>query len=110
MTDAPISPRAFLADLLGPELASRLRPRPTVVSVPSRGAKALRDAMLESERKARRQDAFRRYAVASILIGLGVWTALTPAFNQAVLASLGPAGVLGVVALWLSLHRAVRRP
>ncbi len=102
-----ISPRTLLNELLGPRLGARLTLWPDdepQAAKPRRIGPAFREAINRS----RLRTAFRRWAVVALLAALGFYTAISLTLNQAV-ASLGPAGVLGVVALYLSLHRSVRR-
>src|SRR5436309_14094933 len=106
MNDDP-TPNALLEAVLGKRLASRMtlwhgpEPKP-------RGVRILRDAMIAADRKAVRRAAFRQYGMAALLTALGGWTAISLAFNQTVLASLGPTGVLGVLVVYLTLHERVR--
>src|SRR5436309_15465345 len=96
--------------MVGP-LADRLSLWPVEILPHKRsvGVRALRDAMLEADRKSAWLGAFRRYGTTALLMALAAWTALSLAFNQAVLAAIGPTGILGIVVLWLTAHERVSR-
>src|SRR5206468_7396101 len=105
MTAEP-SPNALLEAFAGKWLSSRLTIWPAPEPKP-RGTKALRDAMLESERKTARRNAVRRHGLAALLVGLAAWIIVPILGNVAVLIALGPTSVLATAILFLSLKERV---
>jgi len=105
MTADP-SPNAMLESFAGKWLASRMTLWPAPESKP-RGMRALRDAMLESERRAARRNAVRRHGLAAFLVGLAAWIVVPIVGNVAVLIALGPTSVLATAILFLSLKERV---
>src|SRR5439155_9936725 len=105
MTDEP-TPRNLLETIAGKSLASRLTMWPAT-EPKRRGMKALRDAMLESERKTARRNAVRRHGLAALLVGLAAWIIVPIVGNVAVLIALGPTSVLATAILFLSLNERV---
>ena len=105
MTDEP-TPRNLLETIAGKWLASRMTLWPGPEPNP-RGTKALRDAMLESERRSARRNAVRRHGLAALLVGLAAWIIVPILGNVAVLIALGPTSVLATAILFLSLKERV---
>jgi len=105
MTADP-TPKNLLEGITGKWLASRLTMWPAP-EPKSRGTKALRDAMFESERRTTRRNAIRRHGLAALLVGLAAWIIVPIVGNVAVLIALGPTSVLATAILFLSLKERV---
>ena len=106
MTDDSPTPNILLETIAGKWLASRMTLWPAPEPKP-RGTKALRDAMLEAERRTARRTAIRRHGLAALLVGLAAWIIVPIVGNVAVLIALGPTSVLATAILFLSLKERV---